>query len=389
MALVHTYNKFGPVEDQSFPYYVWTYIPNFTIIEFIDRCHDRSVPLNIACLTEPAFNTPPNHPLTGGWEDTEVNIVYGSYGKYDYEKEYYKNSDVAERMYPNRHFFPMYFLYHTFGEYTHYYMYPTYVEYQPDAYFTCYNRTVRPHRIILLQYLKEAGLLDYNYYSLVYNDYDAEEYSKSYKFDFKKANFDVKHPEGREEVNKNYYSHHESYTSSAFQLVTETTDDHIFLTEKTFYPILSRKPFIIFGAQHTNKVLKKFGFKLYTEVFDYSFDDIADTEVRAIAITKEVDRVTREYFPKQLYELMKETAEYNFRVAVNIVSKKKFIPKKFKEWDKLYQNNGIWTGHITMWYRMAFLHIDKYVEAIESYDKAITEESEGSLGEQTETETQP
>ena len=59
------------------------------------------------------------------------------------------------------------------------------------------------------------------------------------------------------------------------QLVTETVPDSDipFVTEKFVYPVLSRRPFIAIAQPGWHKFLSDvMGFKLYDEIFDYSFD---------------------------------------------------------------------------------------------------------------------
>lgn len=374
------YVHFAPTHEQSFPYYIWSYTPNTTLLEFIDKCHDRNKEVKIICTTEPTAAITPGktlEDLDGNWDSTKVDIIYGSHGGYPYEQKFFEEEDMFRVMKPNRYFFPLYFLYHTFYQYSFEYRTPPNITYRPDAYFTCYNRQARAHRLILLEHLNQKGLLKYNYYSLVYYDYNIEMYKKSYKFDFKNLTVPQKDLEKKDDINRSYYTLSSSFLNSAFQLVTETTDDQIFLTEKTFYPILAKKPFLIFGAQHTNKVLEKFGFKLYRDVFNYDFDDIEDTEERSKAIVEEVERVVDTYFPSELYQKLKPTAEHNYKVALDILQNKKFIPTKFKEWEEEYKDNSIWRNHIASWYY-------NYSTNLNSYVKEITKVSKGSMGEQAQ-----
>lgn len=63
-------------------------------------------------------------------------------------------------------------------------------------------------------------------------------------------------------------------------IVTESDDNHTFFTEKTFTSILFNKLFLIAGNKGIHKDLTNLGFELYTEIFDYSFDDVQDIELR-------------------------------------------------------------------------------------------------------------
>ena len=64
------------------------------------------------------------------------------------------------------------------------------------------------------------------------------------------------------------------YVESCIDLVTEAYfDEGTVITEKAYKPMLYKKPFIILGPRYIHQALKNIGFKLYDELFDYSFDD--------------------------------------------------------------------------------------------------------------------
>jgi hypothetical protein len=90
------------------------------------------------------------------------------------------------------------------------------------------------------------------------------------------------------------------YSNTLFEIVNETlvNDYHgtsLFYSEKTFKPMTCFTPFIIFGQKHCNQKLEDFGFKLYTDVFDYKFDNINDTKQRYIAIIETVKPIIKNY----------------------------------------------------------------------------------------------
>jgi len=73
-------------------------------------------------------------------------------------------------------------------------------------------------------------------------------------------------------------------------LVPETSIEYIFITEKTWHPILAGKPFLSFAAPGFHNRLRHYGFDLYEEIFDYSFDDELDHIIRAEKICKEISK---------------------------------------------------------------------------------------------------
>lgn len=79
------------------------------------------------------------------------------------------------------------------------------------------------------------------------------------------------------------------YTKTLFEVVNETDANgfdgtQLFYSEKTFKPMINGMPFIIFGQQYANSHLKELGFKLYDELFDYSFDNEPDVKKRYLLI---------------------------------------------------------------------------------------------------------
>lgn len=72
------------------------------------------------------------------------------------------------------------------------------------------------------------------------------------------------------------------HNCTLFQVVGETFAENWhgtsqFWSEKTFRSIFHMQPFLIWGQHKANQNLKRFGYKLYDKMFDYSFDDEPDT----------------------------------------------------------------------------------------------------------------
>jgi hypothetical protein len=69
----------------------------------------------------------------------------------------------------------------------------------------------------------------------------------------------------------------------------------IFITEKTFKPIMYGHPFILYGNTHSLKSLKDWGFETYDNWFDESYDDTTDLHMKIEHICDEIAQPTREY----------------------------------------------------------------------------------------------
>jgi hypothetical protein len=94
--------------------------------------------------------------------------------------------------------------------------------------------------------------------------------------------------------NKNYY---ETYN---LEIVTETTVNAHFLTEKTIKPIASKMPFLTVSSPGYLKYLRNIGYKTFSNVFDESYDNITDTALRVQAIADTLDTLVS---TKQIYNL--------------------------------------------------------------------------------------
>jgi hypothetical protein len=75
-----------------------------------------------------------------------------------------------------------------------------------------------------------------------------------------------------------------------------TTNDHHFLCEKSYKPLACKHPFIMASTQGNLAYLRSQGFESFPELFDESYDDIADWQQR-------VDRVVelvRDFDPRSI-----------------------------------------------------------------------------------------
>ena len=349
------YSKYNLTKDKNYPYYIWSFAFNVTFLDIIDKCHNRNDNLKILCLPElqPVLVDGNYQRYFNDWSKTKVDIIYAGYDGYDKEKMFYQTQDLFRHLNPNRHFFTMFFLYYTFAMYQHRYQTPTILTYNPKYHFTSYNRLARPHRLYILQLMKDYGLLENNIYSCFSKEFNLHEFNwfTNGYFNFINFNVPLNFPDPVDVINGGQYCEvFPSYLESAFQQVTESLSDGIFLTEKTFLPILNRKPFITYGAKNINNVLTNFGFKLYDEIFDYTFDSIDNNVIRAQEHVKEIKRVCDNYTPIEIHDALKDTVEYNYNVAIDILKNKRFIPDIFFKWEKEHRDETIWRQHMVKWY---------------------------------------
>ena len=87
--------------------------------------------------------------------------------------------------------------------------------------------------------------------------------------------------------------HSDLNDQTLFQIVNETfvndwQGTSLFYSEKTFRSVYHMQPFVIWGQPGINKRMVDYGYKLYDDWFDLSFDDIKDPVKRWRALWKEV-----------------------------------------------------------------------------------------------------
>lgn len=90
--------------------------------------------------------------------------------------------------------------------------------------------------------------------------------------------------------NVDYRWQAEFYQKIGVDIVTETAFEYPypFITEKTYRPIASLRPFIIVGPYQTLYFLKNIGFKTFSAIIDESYDNIVNPEERFIRVCNSI-----------------------------------------------------------------------------------------------------
>jgi len=177
-------------------------------------------------------------------------------------------------------------------------------------------------RCFIIDKLAEKDLLKDNYYSWL----QPEKANFNFKFfDNKKKVLDI---ESYSAVNYTQNYPLKCFKSSNWSVVLECLSDYNdgYLTEKTFLPILFKRPFIVFGGINTNRLLKDLGFDIFEDIIDYSFDNV-ELDNRVDLFVKEVGKLTNTYYPD-------DKIEHNFKVALMLIKNKIASPNKIVS-DKL------------------------------------------------------
>jgi hypothetical protein len=132
-------------------------------------------------------------------------------------------------------------------------------------------------------------------------------------------------------------------------VITETTTDLVFITEKTATALLYKQPFIVFGAKGFHEYLTSLGFKLYDEIFNYNFDQDPSLENRAQMVVNNIKKICNQDFYK-MYNKIKPKLDYNYNRMIEITQDDSYFPKALNN-NEIFQdqynyelsvyNNGI------------------------------------------------
>ena len=113
-------------------------------------------------------------------------------------------------------------------------------------------------------------------------------------------------------------------------VVTETSDEILFVTEKTYRQILIEQPFLCLGAPNQNNILRNYGFELYDEIFDYEFDSKTNIEERVQGIIDNLNNIKNlNYY--DLYNKIKDKVKRNKLNALKIFNEGLYFSEDLKK----------------------------------------------------------
>lgn len=173
--------------------------------------------------------------------------------------------------------------------------------------YTCYNHNVKIERAKLVDRLARDNLLDLGTVTLHY----AERYSEvhDFKWQYHDGSTLVDEPDYTITLNQNSsIVPARQFFQGYFDVTTESSySPNMFLmSEKCTKNIATLRPFIVLSCKgfHYDYMVKRLGFELYDELFDYSFDNCDSLDDRIEGIVANVNRLKYELNTKSKRDSM-------------------------------------------------------------------------------------
>ena len=217
-----------------------------------------------------------------------IHAILSGRHNYKYDKPYI---DLGI----NLHRVPLYWLYRSFvwmSESMINFFDESKNECDKDKLFVNFNNKSHSHRCDILDMISKYDLFDSGIVSWL-NQFDED---KSYDWEYWNPTKLIVDDYG--ELDFRGQVHYDiipsNYYSSVFSLIGETsTSPQMFITEKTWMPLLMGRPVIIMGAPGIHEYLRQLGFELHENIIDYSFDTIYDDKERAENIISQLKSINR------------------------------------------------------------------------------------------------
>jgi hypothetical protein len=198
-------------------------------------------------------------------------------------------------------------------------------------------RNPKVHRCLLLDKLCENNLLNDGEYSFQQN------WKGVTNFDFKcfdgisKSIDKDKTRSGAKSVITPLLNEVDGFVNIVTETFAQDYSD-LYFSEKTFYPILYKRPFLVFSKANFYKKFVECGFKLYNEVFDYSFDSEVDVEKRCNLIIDNIKKLKGKNLNK-LYKKLYNKIEFNHKRLLDILNNDNYQSRDLKNHTGLYNKN--------------------------------------------------
>lgn len=220
--------------------------------------------------------------------------------------------------------------------------------------FLCHNKRIKPHRYATLLELKKNSILENTDWSFLLNDDPNRDYYQFFKNLYnndevttllpeisyfnnltgKKSNYEKTHSNDNLE---NDFIYPNTFENSYINIVTETyfESNIIHITEKSFKPFyFYQLPIFVSTCGHVKKLKEIYGFDIFEDFIDHTYDNINDDKKRFKLIIDQIKKLDK-INVKKFYSDNVERLIKNKRIIMNITN---------DNWDVHYFNKLINNG---------------------------------------------
>lgn len=185
--------------------------------------------------------------------------------------------------------------------------------------YICLNNRSHIHRCAILEELAKQKLIKQG----IVTFHDFLEENKEYPFHHFQRQKLILNDEFDKKLDS--FIIPDEFHHSFLHIVTEAHSECCLITEKLVKVLLLKKPFLVLGCKHYHKILTSYGFKLYDELFDYTFDNENNLLIRTEKLVNNIHKVLNEDLSK-LYNTIQYKINFNYQKTLEIINDKTLIP---------------------------------------------------------------
>ena len=300
------------IENSNDNYYYFIYqlsdlrfleLPTFLKPEFIELMKNNKN-LNVVFLNEHESETEENYILLGeSVIKQKLNLNQFYFINNNSNLDHYKIKNNGVNVYSLR-FLPSYYSKHIFKN-------DIDIVTDKEFLFVCHNKRIKPHRFGILLEMKKLNILNNTDWSFLLNDDPNRDYYQFFKklysddeitsllphieyfnkLGIKKSKYEYAQLNDNLE---NDFIYTKTFEGAYVNIVTETyfEGNRIHITEKSFKPFnFYQLPIFLTTCGHVKKLKEIYGFDMFDDFINHSYDNESDDKKRFTLIVREIEKL--------------------------------------------------------------------------------------------------
>jgi hypothetical protein len=127
------------------------------------------------------------------------------------------------------------------------------------------------------------------------------------------------------------YCTRDSYINLISESVFDSYDNAFFITEKSIKPFVLQQIPIFLGPTNIANHFKKYGFDLFEDIINHSYDEEENLDLKIDLIYKELNKIQKLNF-SNIFKQIENRLQYNYNLYLNMIDNIDIIENKLKEW---------------------------------------------------------